>query len=62
MVIYFDGSRCEKSGGAGIIFVTPQGVPIPYFKLNFPCTNNIDKYEVCYISHKDSHKIETKKG
>ena len=46
MVIYFDGSRCEQSGGASVVFITPQGVPIPYsFKLNFPCTNNNVEYE-----------------
>lgn len=27
MIIYFDGSRCEESEGAGVVFVTPQGSP-----------------------------------
>lgn len=36
MVVYFDGSRCEQSEVASVVFVTTQGIPIPYsFKLNF---------------------------
>jgi len=23
MEIYFDGSRCEQSGGASVVFITP---------------------------------------
>lgn len=30
MTLYFDGSQCEQGGGVGIIFITPQGVPIPF--------------------------------
>ena len=30
MVRYFDGSICEKSGGVGVVLVTPQGFPRPY--------------------------------
>lgn len=36
MTMHFDGSRCKKGSGVGVIFFTPQKVPIPYsFKLNF---------------------------
>lgn len=62
MVIYFDGSRCEQSGGAGIVFITPQGVPIPYyFKLNFSCTNNNVEYEALILAIKIAIKLKLKK-
>jgi len=62
MVIYFDGSRCEKSGHAGVVFITTQGVPIPYsFKLNFPCINNNAKYEALILAIKIAMKLKLKK-
>ena len=62
MVIYFDGSRCEQSEGVDVIFVTPQGVPIPYsFKLNFPCTNNNAKYEALILAIKTAIKLNLRK-
>lgn len=43
---YFDGSYTNHGEGARILFITPQGDFIPKsFRINFPCTNNIAKYE-----------------
>lgn len=53
MMIYFDGSQREKENGVGVIFVTPQGMPIPYsFKLNFVCINNRAEYETLILALK----------
>ncbi|GLJ24297.1 hypothetical protein SUGI_0463540 [Cryptomeria japonica] len=39
-------SRTLHGAGAGILFITPQGDSIPKsYRLSFPCTNNIAKYE-----------------
>jgi hypothetical protein len=44
--LFFDGSFTQKGSRAGILFVTPQGDLIPKsYKISFPCTNNITKYE-----------------
>lgn len=44
--LYFDGSFTQCGSGAGILFLTPQGDCIPKaYKIQFPCTNNIAKYE-----------------
>lgn len=44
--LYFDGSYTRHGLGAGILFITPQGDNIPKsYRLTFPCTNNIAKYE-----------------
>lgn len=46
MDLYFDGQKCEQGGGIGIVFSTPQDVPILFsFKLSFECRNNNAKYE-----------------
>jgi len=59
MVIYFDGSICEQSEGPCVMFITPQGVPIPYsFKLNFPYTNNNAEYEALILAIKTIIKLE----
>lgn len=45
-MLYFDGSYTHNGAGVGVLFVTPQGYYNPKsFKLAFPCTNNIEKYE-----------------
>lgn len=62
MVIYFYGSRCDKSGGVGVVFIIPQGVPIPYsFKLNFPCINNNTEYESLILAIKTTMKLKSKR-
>jgi len=59
MTIYFDGSKCENKSGAGVIFVTPQGIPIPYsFKLDFLCTNNNAEYEALILAIKIALKLK----
>lgn len=44
--LYFDGSYTQHGSGVGILFVTLEGHTIlRYYRLMFPCTNNIAKYE-----------------
>ncbi|XP_059078121.1 uncharacterized protein LOC131876682 [Cryptomeria japonica] len=44
--MYFDGSRCQTGSSTGVVFVSPEGKPVPLsFYLEFHCTNNIAKYE-----------------
>ena len=62
MFMYFDGYRCEQSGGADIVFITLQGVPIPHsFKLNFPCINNNAEYEALILAIKIAIKLKVRK-
>ena len=62
MTIQFDGSRCEQGIGAGVVFTTPQGIPIPYsFKLKFPCTNNNVEYEALILALKIAIKLRLKR-
>ena len=62
MTIYFNGSKCEKGGGASVIFVTPQGIPLPYsFKLDFSCTNNNVEYEALILAIKIALKLKLRK-
>ena len=50
ITLFFDGSKCEQGQGAGVVFHTPQGIPIPLsFKLDFPCTNNNVEYEALIL-------------
>ncbi|CAL2239122.1 unnamed protein product [Prunus armeniaca] len=44
--LYFDGSSTSKGGGAGFVLINPNGQATALsFKLDFPCTNNVAKYE-----------------
>ena len=44
--MFFDGSFTQQGSGARIMFITPQRYSLPkVYKLLFPCTNNIAKYE-----------------
>ena len=62
MTIQFDGSRCEQGGKAGVVFVTPQGIPIPYsFKLKYSCTNNNVQYEALILALKIVVKLKLKR-
>ena len=62
ITLYFDGSKCEQGGGAGIVFITPQGAPIPLsFKLKFPCTNNMAEYEALVLGLQTTIKLNFKK-
>lgn len=51
--IYFHGSYTQCVLGLEILFVTPQGHAIPKsYRIMFPCTNNVAKYEALIISIK----------
>jgi ribonuclease HI len=51
--IYFDGYYRHHGSGAGILFIMPLGVTIPKsYKLLFPCTNNVAKYEALVLGLK----------
>ena len=44
--MFFDGSHTQNGAGARILFVTLHGYTIPKsYKLLFPYTNNVAKYE-----------------
>ena len=48
--LYFDGGANSTRNGAGAILVSSKGQQIPVsIKLNFDCTNNVIKYEVCIV-------------
>ena len=44
--MFFDGSFTQQGLGAGILFIMPQWYSLlKAYKLLFPCTKNIAKYE-----------------
>lgn len=44
--LYFDGSRNKDGVGVGVMLVSPNGDKFyATFKLSFPCSNNVAKYE-----------------
>jgi hypothetical protein len=44
--IYSDGSLTKEGGGAGLVFISPQGVRMGYMiRLHFPISNNVTEYE-----------------
>jgi hypothetical protein len=44
--MYFNGSLMKMGAGAGLIFVSPLGVPMKYvIRLHFPVSNNEAEYE-----------------
>lgn len=44
--MYFDGSHMKTGAAAGIVLVTPRGVPMKYMvRLHFPASNNVAEYE-----------------
>ena len=62
MIIYFYGSQCEQSGGVGVVFITPKGVPIQCsFKLTFSCMNNNVEYKALILAMKIAIKFKIKK-
>lgn len=57
--IFFDDSRYERGRGAGVVFVTPQGIPILVsFKLSFEYTNNNVEYKVLILGLKLAIKMK----
>ena len=50
---YFDGSYTYHGSGAIILFIMPLGVTIPKsYKLLFPYTKNMEKYEALVLGLK----------
>ena len=48
--MYFDGSSTQGGAGAGIVFISPNGLVSHHsYRLNFPCTNNVADYEALLI-------------
>ena len=44
--MFFDGSHTQNGAGESVLFVSPHGYTIPKsYKLLFPCTNSMAKYE-----------------
>ena len=44
--MYFDGSLMKKGARAGLVFVSPLGVPMRYMvQLHFPSSNNTAEYK-----------------
>ena len=55
--IFFDGAYCKDGAGASILLISPTGVTYKFsFTLNFPCTNNIEKYESFLLGLRLAHK------
>ena len=49
-ILKFDGSSMEKSAGAGIVIISPEGIKTTLsFNLAFKCTNNQVEYEALAI-------------
>ncbi|KAH9316783.1 hypothetical protein KI387_044021 [Taxus chinensis] len=50
MTLFFDGSKCQCGGGAGIVLIPLDAEPMPLsFQLDFPCTNNTAEYEALVL-------------
>lgn len=51
--MYFDGSSTQGGAGAGIVFISPNGLVSHHsYRLFFPCTNNVADYEALLIGFK----------
>ncbi|KAH9301969.1 hypothetical protein KI387_013552, partial [Taxus chinensis] len=61
MTLFFDGSKCQHGGGAGVILIPLDGEPMPLsFKLNFECTNNITEYEALVLGLMTTYALDVK--
>ncbi|KAH9327433.1 hypothetical protein KI387_007611, partial [Taxus chinensis] len=50
MTLFFDGSKCQHGGGAGIVLIPLDAEPMPLsFRLDFPYTNNTVEYEALVL-------------
>ncbi|XP_015970077.1 uncharacterized protein LOC107493500 [Arachis duranensis] len=48
--LYFDGSKHKDGAGVGILIISPEGIPSEFlFKLKYPCSNNVAKYEALIL-------------
>ncbi|XP_043687919.1 uncharacterized protein LOC122639154 [Telopea speciosissima] len=58
----FDGAANHRGCGAGVLFITPEGLCMPMsFRLGFDCTNNMAEYEACVLGLKVAISIGVKK-
>ncbi|KAH9331902.1 hypothetical protein KI387_004010, partial [Taxus chinensis] len=50
MTLFFDGTKCQRGGGAGIVLIPLDTEAMPLsFRLNFPCTNNTAEYKALVL-------------
>ena len=50
MTLFFDGSKCQHGGGAGVVLIPLDAEPMPLsFWLDFLCTNNTAEYEALVL-------------
>ena len=50
--IYMDGSPNRRTGGAGIVLLSPEGDTVECMvRLDFPATNNESEYEALIAGH-----------
>ncbi|KAH9316988.1 hypothetical protein KI387_018757, partial [Taxus chinensis] len=61
MTLFFDGSKCQRGGGAGVILIPLGGEPMPLsFKLDFDCINNIVEYEALVLGLQVAYALDVK--
>ncbi|KAI4347752.1 hypothetical protein L6164_008535 [Bauhinia variegata] len=59
--MYFDGAVDVHGSGVGAVVISPKGKQFPVaIKLEFECTNNLAKYEVCVRGLKDALDLKVK--
>lgn len=57
-----DGSSTYQGGDTGVVLYDPEGINVSLsFKLDFPCSNNIAKYEALLLELKSTLKLGVKK-
>ncbi|KAH9323722.1 hypothetical protein KI387_018361, partial [Taxus chinensis] len=50
MTLFFNGSKCQRGGGAGIVLIPLDAEPMPLsFRLDFRCNNNTAEYEALVL-------------
>lgn len=61
MTLFFDGSKCQRGGGASVILILLDGESMPLsFKLDFDYTNNIAKYEALVLGLQAAYSLDVK--
>ena len=59
--MYFNGSLMKKGIGVGLVFVLPLGAHMRYmFRIHFPPSNNVAKYEVLINSLRIAIELGTR--
>ena len=55
--MFFDCAYCKDGAGACILLISPARITYKFsLKLNFPCTNNIEKYEALLLGLRLAYK------